>query len=140
MHNQKHMDSEMKKTNAEWKKELPSEVYHVTREKGTEQAFTGKYLNNKNEGMYICSNCGTMLFSSDTKFDSGTGWPSFTAAVNREHITLQEDREADGMSRVEVLCKHCGAHLGHVFDDGPADKGGKRYCINSCSLIFKGEG
>ena len=123
-----------------WKKKLTPEQYRVLREKGTEPAFSGALYDNHEDGMYKCAACGAELFSSDTKFDSGTGWPSFTDAVNREHIKLQEDREEYGMSRVEVLCKHCGAHLGHVFDDGPADKGGKRYCINSCSLIFKGEG
>lgn len=114
-------------------KDLPPELYHVAREKGTEIAFTGKYWDNHEHGMYRCAVCNNELFSSDTKFDSGTGWPSFTDAANREHIELNEDTE-HGMRRTEVLCKNCGAHLGHVFDDGPADKGGKRYCINSVCL------
>src|SRR5271154_2599015 len=120
------------KSDEELKKESP-ELYHVAREGGTEPAFKGKYWNEHSKGMYKCAVCGTELFSSDTKFDSGSGWPSFTDPVNREKVELKEDR-AYGMSRVEVICKTCGAHLGHVFDDGPADKGGKRYCINSVSL------
>src|SRR5258708_2429314 len=100
------------------------------REGGTEAPFTGKYHDEHSKGMYKCAACGQELFSSDTKFDSGTGWPSFTDPVNRENIELKEDLTG-GMARVEVLCKNCGAHLGHVFNDGPADKGGKRFCINS---------
>lgn len=118
----------MKKDN-----ELSPELFHVAREKGTERAFTGKYWDCHEEGMYQCAVCGIELFSSDTKFDSGTGWPSFTEPVNLEHIELEEDLSY-GMRRTEVSCKNCGAHLGHVFDDGPADLGGKRYCINSVSL------
>ena len=121
------------KTNEEWKKKLCPETYHVTREGGTETPFTGKYWNTHDEGMYKCSNCGLELFSSDTKFNSGTGWPSFTEPMNRENIELVPDDSA-GVHRIEVRCKRCGAHLGHVFDDGPKDKGGKRFCINSCSL------
>lgn len=117
-------------------KELTEDQYRVMREKGTEAPFTGKYTNSKEKGMYTCAACGNELFSSDAKFDSGTGWPSFTDPVNREHIELREDT-SQGMQRVEVLCKNCGAHLGHVFDDGPADKGGKRYCINSVCLDLK---
>ena len=126
----------MQKTEEEWKKKLGSEKYAVLRMKGTERAFTGKYLNNKEEGYYTCSACGAKLFSSDTKFESGTGWPSFTDPMVKENIELKED-DAHGMHRTEVICKNCGGHLGHVFDDGPSDKGGKRYCINSCSLDFK---
>lgn len=118
----------MKKDN-----ELSPELFHVAREKGTERAFTGKYWDCHEEGMYQCAVCGIELFSSDTKFDSGTGWPSFTEPVNLKHIELEEDLSY-GMRRTEVSCKNCGAHLGHVFDDGPADLGGKRYCINSVSL------
>lgn len=115
--------------------ELSPELRRVAREGGTEAPFTGAYVNNHEEGMYRCAICGTELFSSDTKFDSGTGWPSFTDPSNLEHITLREDN-SHGMHRTEVLCKTCGAHLGHVFDDGPAEKGGKRYCINSVCLDF----
>ncbi len=117
---------------------LSPELYHIAREKGTEAPFTGKYWNTHDKGMYACAVCGTMLFSSDTKFDSGTGWPSFTEPANLEHIELKEDL-SDGMRRTEVVCKNCGAHLGHVFDDGPSDKGGKRYCINSVCLELKKE-
>lgn len=103
------------------------------REGGTEPAFTEKYYDEHAKGMYKCASCGTELFSSDTKFDSGTGWPSFTEPANLAHIELKDD-STNGMKRTEVACKNCGAHLGHVFDDGPADKGGKRYCINSVCL------
>ncbi len=118
-------------------KELDSETYHITREKGTEPAFTGKYWNEHSKGMYKCSSCEAELFSSNAKFDSGTGWPSFTEPVNKENIELREDK-SHGMSRVEVLCKRCGAHLGHVFDDGP-DPTCKRFCINSASLNLEKE-
>ncbi len=116
--------------------ELSPELLEVARNGGTEGAFKGKYWNEHANGIYQCAVCGTELFSSDTKFDSGSGWPSFTDPVNREKIELKEDR-AYGMSRVEVRCKTCGAHLGHVFDDVPEDKGGKRYCINSISLALE---
>jgi peptide-methionine (R)-S-oxide reductase len=112
--------------------ELPEELRRVARQKGTEPAFTGKYWNTHEKGIYKCAICGTELFSSETKFDSGTGWPSFTEPTNLEHIELKEDL-SHGMKRIEVLCKKCGAHLGHVFDDGPGpDK--KRYCLNSVCL------
>ena len=114
-------------------KELDPELKRVAREGGTEAPFTGKYWDSHERGMFRCAICGQELFSSDTKFDSGTGWPSFTDSVNLEHIELREDK-SQGMSRTEVLCKNCGAHLGHVFDDGPAEAGGKRYCINSVCL------
>jgi peptide-methionine (R)-S-oxide reductase len=116
--------------------ELSPELRHVAREGGTEAPFTGAYVNNHEKGMYTCAICGTELFSSDTKFDSGTGWPSFTDPVNLEHVVLKED-DTLGMHRTEVVCKTCGAHLGHVFDDGPREAGGKRYCINSVCLEFE---
>jgi peptide-methionine (R)-S-oxide reductase len=119
----------------ELKSKLTPEQYHVLREKGTEAAFTGAYWNEHSKGMYKCAVCGTELFSSDTKFDSGTGWPSFTEPANLEHVELRDD-SSHGMHRTEVICKNCGSHLGHVFDDGPKDKGGKRFCINSCSLTL----
>ena len=113
--------------------ELSPELRKVAREGGTERPFTGKYVNEHARGMYKCAICGAELFSSDTKFDSGTGWPSFTEPANLKNIELKEDMSG-GMRRTEVVCKNCGAHLGHVFDDGPAEKGGKRYCINSVCL------
>lgn len=115
------------------KQQLSEEQYHVMREGGTERAFSGKYVDDKEPGVYRCAACGQELFSSDTKFESGTGWPSFTDPMNRKNVTLHEDRSG-GMVRTEVRCAKCGSHLGHVFDDGPADKGGKRYCINSVCL------
>ncbi len=120
----------------ELKKKLTPEQYHILREKGTEAPFSGEYVNEHSKGMYVCRVCGQELFSSDTKFDSGTGWPSFTDPVNLQHVELHEDNEL-GMKRTEVICKNCGSHLGHVFDDGPQDKGGKRYCINSACLMLK---
>ena len=113
--------------------ELPKALFHVAREKGTEAPFSGKYWDNHEKGMFRCAVCGAELFSSDTKFDSGTGWPSFTEPANLANVILRDD-SSFGMHRTEVACKNCGAHLGHVFDDGPADKGGKRYCINSVCL------
>lgn len=121
-----------------WRKKLTPEQYHVLREKGTEPAFTGKFYAHKEDGMYTCAACGVELFSSDTKFDSGTGWPSFTDVANNENVELHDD-SSHGMHRTEVVCAKCGGHLGHIFDDGPKEKGGKRYCINSCSLDFKKE-
>lgn len=124
------------KTDEEWKKELDPQTYHITREKGTEVPFTGKYVDEHSKGMYTCSNCGLELFSSEAKFDSGTGWPSFDKPENLEHIELREDYDG-GMVRTEVVCRRCGAHLGHVFDDGPKETTGKRFCINSCALELK---
>jgi len=124
---------DMPKNESEWKKKLSPEQYHVLREKGTEMAGTGKLLHNKETGMYMCGGCGAPLFSSDAKFDSGTGWPSFDKAT--ENVGMRDDN-SQGMHRNEVYCKKCGGHLGHVFDDGPTETG-MRYCINSCSLNFK---
>ena len=127
------MQNPAPKTEGEWKKKLTAEQYHILREGGTEPAFTGKYFDSHKEGVYKCAACGNELFSSDTKFDSGTGWPSFANPMNLENVELRTDT-SHGMTRTEVVCKKCGSHLGHVFDDGPSDKGGKRYCINSVCL------
>ena len=126
---------ESKISEEEWKKKLTKEQYKVLRKKGTERPFTGKYLNNHEKGVYKCAACGAPLFSSDTKFDSGTGWPSFSDVANSENIELKEDRSL-GMIRTEVLCKKCGGHLGHLFMDGPSPTN-CRYCINSISLDFE---
>ncbi|MEJ0021886.1 MAG: peptide-methionine (R)-S-oxide reductase MsrB [Candidatus Doudnabacteria bacterium] len=125
-------------TDEELKKKLTPEQYHIMREKGTEAPFTGKYYDSHEKGMYVCAVCGNELFSSDTKFDSGTGWPSFTDPANLKNIVLQDD-DSLGEHRTEVVCKNCGSHLGHLFDDGPKDRGGKRYCINSACLLLKKE-
>lgn len=120
----------------EMKNMLTDEEYHVLREGGTEAPFTGEYVDNHEEGVYRCKVCGNVLFTSAQKFDSGTGWPSFTDPAVAENVGTRAD-DAHGMHRTEVYCKHCGSHLGHVFDDGPQDKGGKRYCINSVCLAFE---
>lgn len=125
------------KTEKEWKEELTKEEYHVLREKGTERAFTGKYHDNKEKGIYYCAACGNPLFKSDAKFDSGTGWPSYYEPISTENVETEKDRSFF-MVRTEVHCAKCGGHLGHIFNDGPKPTG-LRYCINSVSLKFKPE-
>lgn len=120
----------------QWRKKLTPEQYKILREGGTEAPFSGKYIDTHEKGMYACAACGQELFSSATKFESGTGWPSFDNPINLEHVELIMDN-SHGMRRTEVRCKNCGSHLGHVFDDGPKDTTGKRYCINSACLMFK---
>ena len=123
----------VEKTDAQWREELTPEQYQVLRKAGTERAFTGKYWDNHEDGIYRCAGCGAELFDSETKFESGSGWPSFTEPKVAEAVEVKRD-VSHGMIRTEVVCKRCGGHLGHVFDDGPRDKGGLRYCINSCSI------
>ena len=123
---------EMDLTDEQWRERLTDEQYEVLRRHGTERPFTGKYVDVKDDGMYHCAGCGAALFSSDTKFESGTGWPSFYEPAVAQNVELREDRKF-GMRRTEVLCRRCGGHLGHVFDDGPTPSG-LRYCINSCAL------
>ena len=124
----------IEKTDAEWRAELTPEQYYVMRQKGTEPAFSGSLYRNHADGIYRCGACGAELFGSDTKFESGSGWPSFSVPANAQAVELHEDKSY-GMTRTEVTCARCGAHLGHVFPDGPGP-GGLRYCINSLSLGF----
>ena len=131
------MSTRIEKSDREWREQLTPEQYHVLREHGTEAPFSGTYVHTKADGTYCCAACGAELFSSGTKFDSGTGWPSFTEPVNQENVILHEDRSFF-MRRTEVLCKACGSHLGHVFDDGPGPTG-QRWCINSVSLELRPE-
>lgn len=119
-----------------WKEKLTPEQYRIAREKGTEAPFTGQYVDNHSDGTYRCVACGQELFSSGTKFKSGSGWPSFTNPINTENVELHDD-VSHGMRRTEVICKNCGSHLGHLFPDGPVDQGGIRFCINSAVLDFK---
>ena len=126
------MDAKVSKTDQEWREQLTPEQYEVLRRQGTERPFSGKYVHSKEEGLYRCAGCGAALFRSEAKFDSGTGWPSFTEPSDTANVTLKTDR-SHGMVRTEVSCGQCGSHLGHVFDDGPAPTG-QRYCVNSVAL------
>lgn len=124
---------ELPTTEEEWRARLTPEQYRILREAGTERAFTGEYVDTEDDGTYRCAACGNVLFTSDVKYHSGSGWPSFTEAVSPEVVILHEDR-AYGMVRTEVRCARCNSHLGHLFDDGPSEAGGQRWCINSASL------
>ena len=126
----------MNLSDEDWKKKLTKEQYRILRQKGTEMPFTGKLLHNDKSGNYTCAACGAVVFTSDTKFDSGTGWPSFNDPANTEAVKLVEDISL-GMQRVEVMCANCGGHLGHVFNDAPDQPTGMRFCINSAALDFK---
>ena len=130
------MTEKIVKSNDEWRNELTPEQFAVLRQQATERPFTGEYVNTKASGVYACAACGNELFASDTKFDSGSGWPSFWDVIDEGKVGLVEDL-SHGMRRVEVVCNRCDSHLGHVFEDGPRDKTGLRYCINSLALNLK---
>jgi peptide-methionine (R)-S-oxide reductase len=125
----------VEKNDAQWREELTPEQYQVLRKAGTERAFTGKYWDHHADGTYRCAGCGAELFDSETKFESGSGWPSFTEPKVAEAVELKRD-VSHGMIRTEAVCRRCGGHLGHVFEDGPRDRGGLRYCMNSCAMEF----
>ncbi len=125
----------IRKSEEEWRNILTPDEFHVLREKGTERPFTGKYVDRKKKGIYVCAGCGNELFSSDTKFDSGTGWPSFWTPISEDSLEMKPDNSL-GIRRTEVLCSQCGGHLGHVFNDGPKPTG-QRFCVNSAALHFK---
>jgi peptide-methionine (R)-S-oxide reductase len=127
------------KTDAEWRELLTPQQYAVTRQRGTERPFTGEYVHNKADGTYHCVACGQALFSSETKYESGSGWPSFWDVIEEGNVELKEDF-SHGMHRIEVVCSRCGSHLGHLFDDGPEETTGQRYCINSLALSFEKKG
>lgn len=127
-------DDMKKKDDSYWKENLTPEQYTILRKKGTERPFSGDYYENKEDGTYLCAACGNQLFNSDKKYDSGTGWPSFTKPVDKDNLELAQDNSLH-MERTEIMCNSCGGHLGHVFDDGP--KGNKRYCVNSRALQFE---
>lgn len=132
------MTEKLVKTDTEWREQLTPEQYAVLRQHGTERPFTGEYVNTKTPGVYLCAACGQPLFASDTKFNSGTGWPSFWDVIDQGNVELKRD-VSYGMERVEILCSRCGSHLGHVFDDGPRETTGLRYCINSLALSLQSD-
>ena len=132
------MMEKIQKSEQEWREQLTEEQYRITRQKGTERPFTGEYVHNKETGVYLCVACGNTLFNSETKYDSGSGWPSFYAPIDPEKVETHPDFSL-GMRRVEIVCSRCGSHLGHVFEDGPRPTG-LRYCVNSTSLNFEQAG